>query len=351
MSVVRLSGSRVVGALARPAARCVLMPLALILLIVVPGVGLAGTYYARPPYNVGFWWPNDEWSFSLRNEGTALQAVLLKGSGETERAGLIIKGYPLGRLDDPDALILFHWLMESEYRSGTVGFARLAGPYGQRVGKAAGYRTEMQHVLQGHTVRGSIVSFAHKDVFYVLILVALSTEYEQVNAEFEEMLRRIEFFESPHPLVPYVPPNLLGLKIAIRELVWPRETRGVRFVAPQAVGYGTDGTQSVFLRVQEELDPSTASGKPPTIVAEAAKEFEKVLGPIVWHRSTSSVYRTPVQCWDAHIDRGAMQSYLGLASWAVEKRTYLLQVLGPIETVSRSNLMEAVGAVLKVGVR
>jgi|GEM_PF-1354528 hypothetical protein len=230
------------GSLMRANVR-ILTKIMVVLLLTFPLLSLLAwgdAFYARPPYNIKFVWSSPDWHFTLSDESETLRAALIKGSGAEEQAGLIIKGYPLGALEDPDALVLFHWMMESDYRSGVDDFERLSALYEYQVGDEKGYRVEMSHKLHGEEFLGSIVSFSKGRIFYQLSFMCLADAYETVKEEFEEILDRIEFFDSPHPLIECVPSEILSIKMPIVEATWPREELGFSLITPKVVSYGVN---------------------------------------------------------------------------------------------------------------
>jgi hypothetical protein len=304
-------------------------------------------FYARPPYNIKFVWPSTGWHFSLYDESEILRAALVNGSGAEEQAGLIIKAYPLEDFEDPDALVLFHWMMESEYRSGVDDFERLSAVYECQVGDEKGYRVEMSHKLHGEEFLGSIVSFSKGPIFYRLVFMALSEVYEIVKDNFEEMLAQIEFFDSPHPLVECVPREILSIRMPIAEVTWPsKEELGFSLITPKVVSYGADTSHTVLLTILEEPNTSAATQRALTLGAEMRSAIEEWLEAIDWNQSIIYLYGSSLQCWESVAARMGDPYYVGLLTWSFGNKAYMLRIFGPSGDYSHGSLIEAAREVL-----
>lgn len=326
--------------------RSIIISLLTVLLLGLSSWG--GAFYARPPYNIKFVWPSTDWRFSLYDESETLQAALIKGSGAEEQAALIIKAYPLGDFEDPDALILFHWMMESDYRSGVDDFERLSAVYECQVGDEKGYRVEMRHKLYGEEFLGSIVSFSKGHIFYQLVFMSLAEAYESVKSAFEAILGRIEFFDSPHPLVEYVPSEILGLKMPIVESSWPSEEKlGISLITSKVVSYGSDASHTVLLTILEESNELAATERALTLGSEMRGAIEEWLGSTAWDQSIISLYGLSLQCWESVASRMGNSYYVGLLTWSFGNNAYLLRIFGPSRDYSHGSLIEAARAALR----
>lgn len=321
-----------------------------VLLLTVPllsSLVWGDAFYARPPYNVRFLWTSADWHFSLSDESETLQAALVKGTGAKEQAGLIIKAYPLGAVEDPDALVLFHWMMESDYRNGVDDFERLSALYECQVGGENGYRVEMSHKLHGEEFLGSIVSFSKGRIFYQLSFMCLAEAYETVKEEFEEILDRIEFFDSPHPLVEYVPREILSIKMPIVDVTWPsKEELGFSLIIPKVVSYGADTSHTVLLTILEEVNTSAATEQALTLGSEMKSAIEKWLETADWNQSIISLYGLSLQCWESMAARMDNPYYVGLLTWSFGNKAYLLRIFGSSGDHSHNSLIEAAREVL-----
>ena len=321
-----------------------------VLLLTFPLLSLLAwgdVFYARPPYNVRFVWPSAGWHFSLSDEGETLRATLVKGTGAEEQAGLIIKAYTLGDLEEPDALVLFHWMMESAYRGGVTDFKRLSSLYECVIGGEKGYREETAYTIHGQEFWGSIVSFSKGPIFYQLIFMALSEVYDALKGDFEEVLSRIEFFDSPHPLIKFVPSEILGIRMPIVEATWPsKEELGLSLITPKVVSYGADSSYTVLLMILEEANTTAAVERALTLGSEMRKAVEEWLESVTWDQSIIPLYGLSLQCWESVATRMGDPYYVGLLTWSFGNKAYLLRILAPPGDYSHGSLMEAAREVL-----
>jgi hypothetical protein len=321
-----------------------------VLLLTFPLLNLlvwGDAFYARPPYNIRFVWPSADWHFSLFDESETLRATLVKGTGKEEEAGLIIKAYPLGDFEDPDTLVLFHWMMEADYRSGVTDFKRLSSLYECVIGGEKGYREETAYDINGRGFLGSIVSFSKGPVFYQLIFMALSEVYGVVKGDFEEVLSQIEFFDSPHPLIRFVPSEILGIRMPILEATWPsKEELGLSLVTPKVVSYGADTSHTILLMILEEANTSAATERALTLGSEMRSAVEEWLGSVTWDQSTISLYGLSLQSWESVTTRMGNPYYVGFLTWSFSNKAYLLRIFGSSGGYSHNSLIEAAREVL-----
>jgi hypothetical protein len=311
----------------------------------------SSTLYTRPPYGLVLVWPSSSWHLASYGEtGDTLGAVLARGGGEREEAGILIRALRMPGLEGETVLPLFHRMMETTYAEEARDFSRASSLSPCTVAGELGCRSEMRWVSHDQQIVGSIVSFVKGDVYYNIVFDATQELHAVASAEFEQFLAQARFAAAIHPLMPAVPPEILSLSMPIRELTWPPLEPATGLIVPSVVSYNSDRTHYVALRVADEGEWQRALRRAPIELTKECSEVEETLGPCNWKEAMLRIPGIETLCQETEIAMAGTRQYAGIACWASGSRVFVLTVVGVADEYSLESVAQAISVVLDLSV-